>query len=307
MSNLIKFIPDIKDQILNIVSVLSQEQNWGLSYIDVQDAWKHNKGQNVRIAVIDTGWFPHKDLVANFEQGFDATGNNDYLDHGNFHGVHVSGIIAANSSEDIFGVTGVAPESKLIPIKALDNDGNGSYDYIATALSIVKNLDIDIINMSLGAPIMPNDESLHNIIKELAAQGKIIVCAAGNDGGSVNYPAKYDETIAVAAIQNDGTMAKFSSRGPELDTAAPGVHIYSTWGNNQYINLDGTSMACPCITGVLALIISWMKSSNKQSDINVKNMIKILQDLGSKDNGHRITQIGQYDISVPEFCNMRWD
>lgn len=220
---------------------------------------------------------------------------------------HVAGIIAANSSPDSFGVTGLAPMAKLVPIKVLEDSGNGSYEFVRQGLEIVKNIDVDVVNMSLGASVVPSDDSLHQIIKEIVDQNKIIVCAAGNDGGSVNYPAKYDETIAVAAVQNDGSMAKFSSRGPELDTAAPGVHIYSTWGNNQYINLDGTSMAAPCISGIVSLIISWKKSIGKQSEINYKEMIKILQDIGSKDASHRIVAPGQYDISVPEFCNMKWE
>jgi len=307
MSEKITFIPDLRDKIINIVSVLSQEQNWGLGFVEVEEAWKHSKGENVKVAILDTGWFPHKDLIGNFVQGYDATGNNDYLDHGNFHAVHVAGIIAANSNSDSFGVTGIAPMAKLVPIKVLDNSGSGSYDYVRQGLEIVRNIDVDVVNMSLGASIVPSDDSLHQVIKDIVNQGKIIVCAAGNDGGAVNYPAKYDETIAVAAVQNDGSMARFSSRGPELDTAAPGVHIYSTWGNNQYINLDGTSMAAPCISGIVSLIVSWKKSIGRQSEINYKEMIKILQDLGSKDTTHRIVAPGQYDIAVPEFCNMKWE
>jgi len=302
MSTMIKFIPDIKKEIVNIISVLSVENNWGLKFIDVEDAWKHSKGANVKVAVIDTGWWPHKNLIVNFVQGFDATGNNDFNDHGNFHACHVCGIIAANSDDQSCGVTGVAPEAKLIPIKALDDSGSGSYDYIINALKIVKDLDVDVINMSLGTPIAPDNENLHDIIKEVANQGKIIVCAAGNDGGQVNYPAKYDEVIAVAAVDSSGNLAKFSSVGSEIDTAAPGVQIYSTWGNNQYVTLDGTSMACPAISGVVALIVSWLKANNKKELCNVKSMIKILQALGG-DEGKHIIKAGQYDFGVPKFCN----
>jgi subtilisin family serine protease len=306
MGALLKFIPDIDKNLMKIVSILSEANNWGLSFVDVEDAWKHTKGAGVKVAVIDTGWWPHKDLVANFLEGYDATGGNDYNDHGNFHAVHVCGIIAANPSEPSIGVTGVAPDSKLVPIKALDDSGSGSYDYIVNALRIVKNLDVDIINMSLGTPVAPDNEDLHDIIKEVAAQGKIIVCAAGNDGGDVNYPAKYDEVVAVAAVDSSGKLARFSSKGPELDTAAPGVHIYSTWGNNQYINLDGTSMACPMISGIISLIVSNLKAENKKEEINYKNIIKILQQMGG-DEGEHIIQAGSFDVGVPKFCNYNWD
>jgi len=306
MPNLIRLIPDLRDQILNVVSILSQEHNWGLNFVKAEEAWKHNKGENVKVAILDTGWYPHKDLVANLHHGFDATGNNDYVDNSNGHGVHVAGIIAASPPAGAFGVTGIAPSAKLIPIKVLDNAGNGSYDFVRQGLEIVKNIDADVVNMSLGSNMTPEGAGIHEIIKDIVSQGKIIVCAAGNDGGSVNYPAKYDETIAVAAIQNDGRIARFSSRGPELDTAAPGVRIYSTWINNQYVTLDGTSMAAPCISGIVALIVSWQKSTGKQSEINYLNMIKILQELGTKDEMRRVVSAGEYDISVPEFCNMKW-
>jgi len=305
MSKLFKFIPDIDKNISKIVSILSEENNWGIGFVNADQAWHHTKGANVKVAVIDTGWWPHKDLVNNFVAGYDATGNNDYNDHGNFHAVHVSGIIAANSGPESVGVTGVAPEAKLIPIKALDDSGAGSYDYIVNALRIVRDLDVDVVNMSLGTSMQPESEDLHNAIKDVASQGKIIVCAAGNDGGEVNYPAKFDEVVAVAAVDSAGKLARFSSKGPELDAAGPGVHICSTWGNNQYVFLDGTSMACPMISGVVALIVSYLKSQNKKEEINYKNIIKILQQMGGP-SGEHIVQAGSYDIGVPKFCNYNW-
>jgi len=302
MPNSIQFIPDLKNKIKSVVSVLTEQQNWGLSFIDAQDAWKHSKGEDVKVAVIDTGWFPHKDLEVNFYQGYDATGNNDFMDHGSYHGCHVSGIIAANCGSNL-GVMGVAPKTKLIPIKALDDDGSGSYDYIINALKIAHDLDVDIINMSLGSPAKPFNDSISSLLKDITAKGKIIVCASGNDGEGVNYPAKYDESIAVAAVEADGKMARFSSRGPELDVAAPGVKIYSTWGNNQYVNLDGTSMACPTISGVIALIVSWYKRNpDPNFQINYVNMIKLLYDLGGPEGDH-IVQQGSYNIGVPKLEN----
>jgi subtilisin family serine protease len=299
MPDKIRFIPDLKDKIINTVSVLTNQQNWGLGFINAQEAWNHSKGEGVKVAVIDTGWSNHKDLVPNFIEGHDATGGNDFIDHNNFHGVHVAGIIAANCGGGV-GVMGVAPAAKLIPIKALSDDGSGSFDYIIKALDIARNLDVDVINMSLGTPVDPGDSKMRNLIQEIAKQGKIVVCASGNDGATVNFPAKYDEVIAVAAVESSGQLAKFSSRGPELDTAAPGVKIYSTWGNNQYTNLDGTSMACPCISGMIALILSWYKLNPDPSFIkDYKNMIKLLYDLGEAS----IIQTNEYNIGVPKFAN----
>ena len=299
MPSLIKFIPDFKDKLTNVVSVLTEQQNWGLSFIDVQNAWKHAKGDAVKVAVIDTGWVAHQDLNINFIEGHDATGNNDPIDRGNYHSTHVSGIIAANC-EDRVGVMGVAPNAKLITVKALNDDGAGSFDYILRALEIVHDLDVDIINMSLGTSMPPFDDRIHNLLKDIAAMNKIVVCASGNDGQSVNYPAKYDEVIAVAAVEASGTLARFSSTGPELDVAAPGVKIYSTWNNNQYINLDGTSMACPCISGMIALILSWYKANPDPLFVkHYQYLIKLLYELGESN----IISVGNTNIGVPKFAN----
>jgi subtilisin family serine protease len=299
MADRVQFIPDLKDKILKTVSVLSEQQNWGLSFIDAQEAWKHSKGANVKVAIIDTGWTEHKDLMPNFIEGHDATGNNDYIDRGNFHGTHVAGIIGANCGQGV-GVMGVAPEAKMIAIKALSDDGSGSFDFIERALEIARDSDVDVINMSLGSPVDPGNPKMHNLITEIANQGKIVVCASGNDGASVNFPAKYDEVIAVAAVEASGQLARFSSRGPELDIAAPGVKIYSTWGNNQYISLDGTSMACPCISGMIALILSWYKLNPSPNFVkDYKNMIKLLYELGESS----IIQTNEYNIGVPKFAN----
>lgn len=305
--DLIPFVPDLRKNILNLVSVLTEQSNWGLDYVNAEEAWAHSTGKNVKVAIIDTGWTDHKDLTPNFLTGYDATGNNDFIDRGSFHGTHVAGIIAANCGDNP-GVKGVAPDAKLIPIKALDDSGCGSFDYINKALEIVRDLDVDVINMSLGSPVKPDNDRMENLIKEISNQGKIIVAAAGNDGKEVNYPARYIETVTVAAVEKTGELAKFSSRGPQLDTAAPGVEIYSTWNNNQYILLSGTSMACPCITGIVALIVSWYKEHpDPNFKINQETITKLLFDLSGPEGTHLI-QAGQYDIGVPKMYNFHgWD
>lgn len=305
MPKSIQFIPDFSNKILSVVSVLTNQNNWGISFIGADLAWPYSKGEDVTVAVIDTGWTNHKDLLSNFKAGYDATGNNDFIDRGNFHGTHVAGIIASNCG-DGNGTIGIAPMAKLVPIKALNDDGSGSFDFVINALKIALDIDVDIINMSLGTTIAPNNDEVHNLIKQLTDKGKIVICAAGNDGGEVNFPARYDESVAVAAVEHTGTLAKFSSRGPELDTAAPGVQIYSTWGDGRYIMLDGTSMACPCISGVVALIVSWYKKHPELNfEINQQNITKLLHSLGD-DSGQNIIQAGQYNIGVPKFCNFNW-
>jgi subtilisin family serine protease len=108
--------------------------------------------------------------------------------------------------------------------------------------------------MSLGSS--RTDDGVHSAIREAAAAGIIVVCAAGNDGGSVNYPAAYQETIAVGAVDSHGNACEFSSRGKEIAVAAPGQDITSCWLSDGYATVSGTSMAAPFVAGVLALYIS---------------------------------------------------
>jgi len=125
---------------------------------------------------------------------------------------------------------------------------------------------MDIVNMSLGSS--SDNQSFHDAIRKVYEAGIIQVAAAGNNGltdGSIDYPAKYPETIAVSAVgqNSDGSLypANFSSYGPEIDLTAPGVNIKSTYINGNYKTFDGTSMATPHVSGVAALTLSvkgWM-------------------------------------------------
>ncbi len=102
-----------------------------------------------------------------------------------------------------------------------------------------------------------------------------VKCAAGNTGqGGVNWPAAFDDTIAVAAYDKHGNIASFSSRGDKVEWAAPGVNIYSTFLNKGYASLSGTSMACPFIAGVICLMLSKHKKQEKETGKNDCKTVK---------------------------------
>jgi subtilisin len=108
--------------------------------------------------------------------------------------------------------------------------------------------------MSLGTA--SDVQSFHDAVERVHAAGIVQVAAAGNTGGAVLYPAAYPEVIAVSATDNKDTIASWSSRGPEIDLAAPGVNIYSTYKGQTYKTLSGTSMAAPHVAGTAALVLS---------------------------------------------------
>lgn len=217
---------------------------------------------------------------------------------------HCAGIIAAVDNDQ--GVIGVAPECTLIPIKVLNNDGSGSYQSICKGLRTAIDMGADIISMSLGSSSEPPAD-VHNLLIEATQKGIIVIAAAGNDGGGVNYPAKYNEVIAVGALDKNGNIAHFSSRGGELKSVAPGVDIFSTIPVNAYGLMSGTSQACPFVAGLCALLLSYSRNTPGSKPIlNYIDMLRALDEVC--DNGVYITTGNAKDwgFGVPTGQNINW-
>ena len=301
------FIPEEDLKVTHVMTSLSdgEKKDWGMMTCNIEKFWQYSKGEGILIGVLDTGIVPHNDLEKVWGTMLDATSEGTGLDNGSGHGIHVTGIIAAK--ENGRGIVGVAPGCHILPVKVLNSDGSGSYEAIAKGLRFAIDANCDIINMSLGAPSEPPRE-IHNLIKEAVSKGIIIIAAAGNDSGKVNYPAHYDEVIAVAALDKNGNLAHFSSRGQEVDGAVPGVDIYSTHFNNGYAKMSGTSQASPFMAGICALLLSY---SRKTAGVPlIKNYIEMMQALKTvADDSPFITagDIKQWGYGVPNFANINPD
>ena len=241
---------------------------WGISYIEADKVWgTYNvTGSPISVAIIDTGVdMDHPDLAQNIgwcvtvlSRGINQKITYGECDDDNGHGTHVAGIIAAENND--IGVVGVSPSVNLYVFKALSRTGSGYVSDIIKAIDIAvrgpdgilgTNDDPKVISMSFGS-----DTSVSELDEELQAaynDGITLVAAAGNEGSSTpDYPAAYTEVIAVGAIDSTGGVPEWSNRNPEL--TAPGVDIYSTYPDDSYTNLSGTSMACPHVSGTVALI-----------------------------------------------------
>lgn len=213
-------------------------------------------GEDVTVGMIDTGVYNHPDLK--FEKILNATNESyDPTNHRslNGHGVGVAGVIAAKNNN--LGFLSVAPDCKLVAVKGMRENGTGMMKEIVKAMYMCAENGCSFINMSLGTPSKSHD--LYMAVRELRDKGILIVAASGNSGrvggkNEVNYPARYEETIAVAAINQNKKVSSFSSKGWEVEIAAPGEHIMTTWLNNSYSALSGTSFAAPHVTGILALL-----------------------------------------------------
>lgn len=235
-----------------------------LNELDVETAWETSTGKNVVVAVIDTGVdIDHDELShaisENSYNSYTQIVGVDAVDDDHGHGTHVSGIIAA-AMDDYSGVYGVAPNVELLIIKAdRPSDNNFELASLLRAINYAVEKGADVINMSLGSSYTAGALELEQTtIADAVAAGVTIVCAAGNDAYEhAGYPAAYEETIAVSALNQGYAFASsYSNYGPEIDIAAQGTGIYSSTLENDYTSLSGTSMACPVVSGVVALIKS---------------------------------------------------
>lgn len=275
-------------------------QQWGLTKIEVQKAWDLGfTGNGIIVAVVDTGVdLNHPDLKDNILSGYNAitgvTGSTTTQDN-NGHGTHVSGIIAAEANG--VGIVGVAYQAKILPVKALTREGDGTDDCIADGIVWAADHGAKIINLSLGSD--SEGDILREAIQYASNKGCLIVAAGGNQEDNLTtiaYPAADPLVLAVTATDSKDQIASFSLPGPQAALAAPGVNITSDYWQNAsgYAALDGTSMASPFVAGVAALV--W----NAHPDLSVQQVRIALEnsalDLGSsgRDNSYGYGRVDAY-------------
>lgn len=206
-------------------------------------------GKGIKVGVIDTGIANHPDLHVAGGVSFVSMDRSLHIDQDG-HGTHVSGIIAAMDND--FGVTGVAPDSELYSIKVMNGDLKGTSSSVIEGIEWAIQHELDIVNLSLGW--QEYVEMFDIVFKRAYDNGLLMVAATGNDGMSqVHFPASFESVIGVGAIDFDQGYAHFSNNGEALEFSGYGVDVYSTYLDEQYVYMSGTSMASPYITGILAL------------------------------------------------------
>lgn len=262
---------------------------WGVDRVEGDIAWATSTGDAVKVAVIDTGIdLAHPDLVARVDGGFNAINPARSYTDDNGHGTHVAGTIAAAANE--IGVVGVAPGADLYAVKVLDKTGSGWVSDIIEGIQWAIDNHMDVINMSLGSSSYSS--AFDTACQKAIDAGVVIVAAAGNSGpgsDTVGYPAKFARVIAVSATDRSDTIASFSSVGPAVDLAAPGVGIYSTYKGQTYATLSGTSMASPHVAGVVALVLKTSVGSDDADHDGVWDPSEVQ---------HRLTRTAQ-DLGAP--------
>jgi subtilisin len=241
---------------------------WGVDRVDAELVWPlGNTGDPIKVGIIDTGISnKHPDLLSNVKGGVNIINPLKSWNDDNGHGSHVAGIVAAVDND--IGVIGVGPQIDLYAIKVLNASGSGYLSDVIEGIQWAVAKGMQVINMSLGTA--SDVQSFHEAIVAAKNAGVVIVAAAGNTGGAVTYPAAYPEVIAVSATDETNNLASWSSRGPEVDLAAPGVSIYSTYKGTGYATLSGTSMAAPHVTGAAALLLNTPVTTAYDFNLNGK-------------------------------------
>ncbi|NOU83989.1 S8 family serine peptidase [Paenibacillus sp. LMG 31459] len=273
--------------------LLFSTYQWNLPAIETELGWNLSKGsKEVVVAVVDTGvQADHPDLQGQLLAGYNAITNGGAPDDDVGHGTHVSGIIGALTNNEE-GVAGISWYNKILPVKALDNSGAGTTYSVAEGIIWAADHGAKVINLSLGN--YADSQFLHDAIKYAYDRDVVIVSASGNDNTErPGYPAAYEEVIAVAATNSTGERASFSNYGDYIDVAAPGESIASTYPDNQYAALSGTSMASPHVAALAGLVRSLNPElTNKEvTELLTSNAV----DLG--DAGHdKYYGWGQVDI-----------
>ncbi len=258
-------------------------EQWQLQLINADAGWKlETYGNDVKVAVIDSGCFEHDDLKNNLLEGknYIADDESTWDNHG--HGTHVSGVIAAEMNN--MGISGVAPKAKIVPLKCFDP----SYDtYVEDILDAIYDaVDVfgcKIINMSWG--LTADAPSLKEAIDYADSKGVILIAAVGNDGTTTTYyPAAYENVIGVGSVGMDKTKSQFSQHNKSVMVTATGEKVKSTYKDGGYQILEGTSQAAPMVSGIAAVALS-MKENLTSEEFRAL-LTETTEDLG--DEGYDV-------------------
>jgi subtilisin family serine protease len=239
---------------------------WGWDKIQARSAQELIQSMSsVLVANIDTGIdYNHEDLrsVLNPEIGFDATDGTNLPWDDNDHGTHTAGIIAASRNNGV-GILGVAPKVSLLSVKFLSGEGSGSTSDAIKAIDWAISKKARVLSNSWGGPADDDNPILQEAVARVEQAGGLFVAAAGNDGSDNDsnpmFPASFENpgVLSVASSQQKDTLSFFSNYGNRsVDVAAPGGGVLSTVAGGGYRKFSGTSMACPQVAGLAAILFS---------------------------------------------------
>jgi serine protease len=315
--------PNYRYQAFAIPNDPDYPKQWNFRSINIETAWNETRGSGVTVAVIDTGVSQVPDLeTTTIVEGYDFVNDRTDATDDNGHGTHVAGTIAQSTNNN-YGVAGIAYDASLMPLKVLDEYGTGTIADIAEAIRFAADHGAQVVNMSLGG----GGESLlmQEAINYAHSKGVVVVAAAGNaNDNSASYPARYPHVIGVSALNAAGEKAPYSNYGAGVDIAAPGGStaageaggvlqqtIDPETGNPIFAAFQGTSMASPHVAGVAALIrATGVTDPDQIAQVLEQSARKVADDglnyygAGQLDATAAVALATRGKLSIPDF--FRW-
>ncbi|SNY06050.1 type VII secretion-associated serine protease mycosin [Paractinoplanes atraurantiacus] len=230
-----------------------RNDQWHLRSLEISKAHSISKGAGISIAVIDTGVYPHADLRRNLQAGVNlAPGGGDGRKDQDGHGTSMAGIIAAHGRGGD-GVLGIAPSSKILPVKITNRGNSMPAETMTKGVQWATQNGAEVINISAETgPAFDLADAVHTAISD----DIVVVAGAGNKSKQaiMAYPAAIDGVLTVGATGRNGKVAPFSITGPRVQLCAPGVDITTTQTQGRYVDTSGTSAATAIVSGAAALV-----------------------------------------------------
>ncbi|WNC71819.1 S8 family serine peptidase [Thalassotalea psychrophila] len=269
------------DQRVNISEISANDayysNAWHLAKINMPTVWESTKGNSIVVAVLDSGVnSAHSDLQGRVLSGYNSASDNNDTSDINGHGTMVAGTVAASSNNNI-GVTSVAWEAKILPVRVTnDPAGSASLSVIAKGITWAADNGADIVNISFDAYDSYSIDSAANYFR---SKGGLVVISAGNSGTQLNCSQK-EAIIVVSATTKSDSLASWSNYGNCVDVSAPGERIYTTSKSGGYKEASGTSFAAPVTAGVLAVLKAY------KPNISITDLESALTE-GADDSVHQ--------------------
>ncbi len=243
--------------------------NWGLHLANIPEVWRETEGENINVAILDSGVADHPDLEGAIQKPIENFTDEPVEDESG-HGTFIAGIIGARKNGS--DVVGIAPRCNLHIGKVLRQNNTSELEFVMNGLKWALEKKVDVISLSLGTTEYHSE--LYKLVHLIAEEGIFIISAIGN-GREIEFPAKFAETIGVGSIDRH-LIARSGLVGYEIDVVAPGVAIQSTHylGGVGYVP-TGTSFSVPFIAGITALILAKHRSGFYRTPVNTVDQLRM--------------------------------
>ncbi len=251
-----------------------------------------DNSSNIKIAIIDSGIdalgevepVERINLTPAFGEGEEKEVVSPIFEDVTGHGTSVAGIISA--ADDEYGLVGINPNAQLYDIKVFDEANNAPLSRILEGIQCAMDRDVNVLNMSFGTPV--SSEIFHQKIANAYHQGMLLIAASGNNG-VVEYPAAYDEVMAVGATTEKNKVADFSITGTKSEIVAPGAAVLTSGLFGGYGVANGTSISAPHVSAAASLL--WAKDTTKSNDFIRQLLNQSARKLEDENSGNGLLDV----------------